>query len=143
MANFFYEYDKQLKPVTEKIIRINYLSNGKIILRNFLTHNTHHGPVMKRTANGDWISVRANNRDVKGLIQSWQRTKANNLAEFTKTMELLANTSNNTVYADDKGNIAYWHGNFMPKRDSKYNWSKPLMAALPQQNGTGCIRFQN
>ena len=41
-------------------------------------------------------------------------------------MELLANTSNNTVYADDKGNIAYWHGNFMPKRDAKYNWSKPV-----------------
>jgi acyl-homoserine-lactone acylase len=125
-GKLFYEYDKQLKPVTEKIIRINYLSNGKIISRNFLTHNTHHGPIMKRTANGDWISVRANNRDVKGLIQSWQRTKANNLNEFTKTMELLANTSNNTVYADDKGNIAYWHGNFMPKRDSKYDWSKSV-----------------
>ena len=41
-------------------------------------------------------------------------------------MELFSNTSNNTVYADDKGNIAYWHGNYMPKRDPKINWSKPV-----------------
>jgi acyl-homoserine lactone acylase PvdQ len=72
------------------------------------------------------ISVKANNRSVKGLIQSWERTKAKGLADFTKTMELLANTSNNTVYADDKGNINYWHGNFMPKRDPSINWSNPV-----------------
>jgi hypothetical protein len=33
-------------------------------------------------------------------------------------MELLANNSNNTVYADAAGNIAYWHGNFIPKRNN-------------------------
>jgi acyl-homoserine lactone acylase PvdQ len=38
-------------------------------------------------------------------------------------MDIKANTSNNTVYAD-KGNIAYWHGNFVPIRDPKLNWSK-------------------
>jgi acyl-homoserine lactone acylase PvdQ len=32
-------------------------------------------------------------------------------------MDLKANASNNTVYADSEGNIAYWHGNFIPKRD--------------------------
>ena len=37
-----------------------------------------------------------------------------------------SNTSDNTVYADDKGNIAYWHGNFIPKRDAAYDWSKPV-----------------
>ncbi len=38
-------------------------------------------------------------------------------------MDLTANASNNTVYADAKGNIAYWHGNFIPKRNPAYNWS--------------------
>jgi acyl-homoserine lactone acylase PvdQ len=38
-------------------------------------------------------------------------------------MDLKANASNNTVYADSEGNIAYWHGNFIPKRE-KLNWSK-------------------
>lgn len=122
---FFYEYDKQLRPVQQKKITVRYLSGGNILSKEIVTYYTHHGPVMAKR-NGQWISVRANNRDIKGLIQSWQRTKATNLAEFTRTMELLANTSNNTVYADDKGNIAYWHGNFMPKRDNLIDWSKPV-----------------
>ncbi len=122
---FYYEYDKQLKPLGQKEISLEYLSNGTLLTKKIITYYTHHGPVMAKR-NGQWISVKANNRDIKGLIQSWQRTKAANLAEYTKTMELLANTSNNTVYADDKGNIAYWHGNFMPKRDPKINWSRPV-----------------
>ncbi len=122
---YVYEYDKTKRPVTEKKITLNYLYNGAYLSKTFTAYYTHHGPVMAKR-NGSWISVRANNRSIKGIIQSWERTKAKNFAEFTKSMELLANTSNNTVYADDKGNIAYWHGNFMPKRDPVYNWSKPV-----------------
>lgn len=120
-----YEYEGNLLPVKEKQISIQYLNNGSLISKTFKTYYTHHGPVMA-AKNGKWVSVRANNRDMKGLIQSWQRTKAKNYDEYKKSQELLANTSNNTVYADDKGNIAYWHGNFMPKRDPKFNWSKPV-----------------
>jgi len=120
-----YEYDAKLKPVTQKQVTIKYLLNGTMLTKTITTYYTHHGPVMAKR-NGNWISVRANNRSVKGIIQSWERTKAKGFDDFTKSMELLANTSNNTVYADDKGNIAYWHGNFMPKRDPKFNWSKPV-----------------
>jgi acyl-homoserine lactone acylase PvdQ len=120
-----YEYDGKSIPVKEKKIRIQYLSDSIIISKTFKTYYTHHGPVMAQR-NGNWISLRANNRDMKGLIQSWLRTKAKNYLEYKKTQAILANTSNNTVYADDQGNIAYWHGNFMPKRDEQYNWSKPV-----------------
>jgi acyl-homoserine lactone acylase PvdQ len=48
-------------------------------------------------------------------MQSWLRTKAKSFADFKKTMDMGANPSNNTVYADAEGNIAYWHGNFLPK----------------------------
>lgn len=120
-----YEYDHEWKPVMQKQISLQYLNKGALATKTITTYYTAHGPVMARR-NGNWISVKANNRDLKGLIQSWQRTKARNYEEYKKTMELLANTSNNTVYADDKGNIAYWHGNFMPRRDPKLNWSKPV-----------------
>lgn len=122
---FFYEYDKKLRPVSQKQITLKYLHDGKLLTKTITTYYTHHGPVMAKR-NGNWISVKANNRSIKGIIQSWQRTKARGYDDFKKSMELLANTSNNTVYADDKGNIAYWHGNFMPKRDPKLNWSKPV-----------------
>ncbi len=133
---FVYEYDAKEKPVTEKLITLSYTVNGKMQSKTITTYYTHHGPVMAKRQ-GKWISVKANNRSIKGIIQSWERTKANGLAEFTKSMELLANTSNNTVYADDKGNIVYWHGNFMPKRDSKLNWSKPVDGSIKSTEWMG------
>jgi len=42
----------------------------------------------------------------------------------------MGNISNNTVYADAEGNIAYWHGNRIPKRDTKYDWSKPVDGSI-------------
>ena len=71
------------------------------------------------------------------MIQSWQRTKTKSFAEYKKVMGLLANTSNNTVYADAEGNIAYWHGNFIPKRDTKYDWSRPVDGTTPATEWKG------
>ena len=126
---FFYEYNKTKKQVTEKKIKLQYIDGNKILSKTITTFFTHHGPIMAKR-NGQWISVKSNNRSMTGLIQSWQRTKAKSFAEYKKVMGLLANTSNNTVYADDEGNIAYWHGNFIPKRDTTYDWSKPVDGSI-------------
>jgi acyl-homoserine-lactone acylase len=41
-------------------------------------------------------------------------------------MDLRANSSNNTVYADRDGNIAYFHGNFVPRRNPQLDWTQPM-----------------
>lgn len=122
---WLYEYDGREKPVLQKLISIKYKTGAGIEIRIFKTLFTQHGPIMAKR-NGQYLSLRHNNRDMKGLMQSWLRTKANNFAAFKKTMDMGANPSNNTVYADGEGNIAYWHGNFLPKRDPAYDWSKPV-----------------
>ncbi len=126
---FVYEYDKIEKPVLEKKIQVNYIDGNNIQSKTITAFYTQHGPVMAKRK-GQWISVKSNNRSMTSLIQSWQRTKAKSFEEYKKVMDLLANTSNNTVYADAEGNIAYWHGNFIPKRDTKYDWSKPVDGSI-------------
>ncbi|HEV8080275.1 MAG TPA: penicillin acylase family protein [Chitinophagaceae bacterium] len=121
----FYKYDNNLKPVTSKQIIISYKKDDKEIQQKFTAYFTHHGPVMAGSK-GNWSSLRENNRSLTGLMQSWLRTKANGFSDFEKTMQMRSNTSDNTVFADDKGNIAYWHGNFIPKRNTKYDWSIPV-----------------
>lgn len=111
----FYEYDKKLIPIIEKEITIKYLENGKLVPKTFKTYFTNNGPIMAKR-DGKWISLKSNNRSMNSLIQSWVRTKSNDFNDYKKAMDLKANTSNNTVYADSKGNIAYWHGNFIRKR---------------------------
>ena len=123
--DFFYEYNGELKPVSEKKILIPHKKDGKILADAINIYYTHHGPVLG-SRNGKWLSLKEQNRSMNGLIQSWQRMKAKNFNEFKNTMQLKANTSTNTMYADDKGNIAYWHGNFIPKRDTTFNWNLPV-----------------
>ncbi|OUL61318.1 acylase [Flavobacterium sp. AJR] len=124
-GNLFYEYDQELIPVIEKKITISYLENGKLIPKKFKTYFTNNGPIMAKR-DGKWISLKSNNRSMNSLVQSWVRTKSKGFEDYKKAMDLKANTSNNTVYADNKGNIGYWHGNFIPIRDKKLNWSKVI-----------------
>lgn len=124
--SWFYEYDGNLKPVIKKVISIKIkTADGDIETKIFNTLFTNHGPIMANR-DGKYLGLRHNNRDTKGFMQSWLRTKTKSFADFKKTMDMGANPSNNTVYADAEGNIAYWHGNFLPKRDAKYDWSKPV-----------------
>jgi acyl-homoserine-lactone acylase len=122
-GKLFYEFKKKLLPVIEKEITIKYTENGKLIPKKFKTYFTNNGPVMAKR-DEKWISLKSNNRSMTSLIQSWVRTKSKSFEEYKKAMDLKANTSNNTVYADNKGNIAYWHGNFIPIRDKNLNWAK-------------------
>lgn len=122
---FIYKYNNQWLPVKEKKIVLNYKAGESIKTKTVIAYLTHHGPIMAKR-NNQIISVKSNNRDIKGLMQSWLRTKAKGLDEYKKVMDLKANTSNNTVFADNKGNIAYWHGNFVPVRDKTLNWSKVM-----------------
>jgi len=121
----FYLYNGEEKPVVHKKIVLNYREEDSMKTKIIDALFTDHGPIMAKR-NGEWISVKSDNRDIKGLEQSWLRTKAKSFADYKKVMDLLANASNNTVYADAEGNIAYWHGNFIPRRDPKYDWSKPV-----------------
>lgn len=135
-GKFFYEFDSKLLPVIEKEITIKYLEKGKLILKKFKTYATNNGPIMAKR-DGKWISLKSNNRSMTSLIQSWVRTKATNFDDYKKAMDLKANTSNNTVYADSKGNIAYWHGNFIPIRDKTLNWSKVIDGSISSTQWKG------
>lgn len=118
----FYKHDNALKPLSIQPIEIAYKTSNGWNKKQFKIYATHHGPVMAKDED-KWITMQSNNRSLNGLIQSWSRTKAKTFAEFKSIMDLRENVSNNTVYADDQGNIAYWHGNFMPKRDIRFDWN--------------------
>lgn len=121
-----YAYNKGYRPVVEKKLVIKYRTDGGVLsAKTFNTFFTHHGPVLAKQ-NGQALSLRADNRIADGLLQCWLRTKATGFSDFKKTLDLRGNISNNTVYADAEGNIAYWHGNRIPVRDKTYDWSKPV-----------------
>jgi acyl-homoserine-lactone acylase len=132
----FYQYNKKEKPVITKAINLAVLKNNRILQQPVTAFYTQHGPLMARRGE-QWITVKSYNRSLTSLIQSWQRTKAKGFADFKTVMELRSNTSNNTVFADKNGHIAYWHGNFVPKRDKNINWGKVVDGTISDTEWKG------
>lgn len=118
-------YDGKRLPVRSKPLIVRYKKDGALIEKKLTGYYTSNGPVMG-SRNGVWISLRERNRSLDALQQSWLRTKSKNYADYRRTMELRSNNSNNTVYADAGGNIAYWHGNFIPLRNKAFDYALPV-----------------
>jgi len=76
------------------------------------------------------------------LMQSYGRTKARSYKEFVKWMALHTNSSNNTVYADADGNIAYFHSNFIPRRDLRFDYTKPVDGSDPATEWHGVLSMK-
>jgi acyl-homoserine-lactone acylase len=139
-GHLYYAFDKSERPVSERTITLRYKDGNSLHTKIVTAYSTHHGPLMAKR-NDKWISVRSYNRSLASLIQSWQRTKSTGFASYKKTMELRSNTSNNTVFADDKGTIAYWHGDFVPRRDTSFDWEKPVDGTTPATEWKGLHRL--
>ena len=135
---FTYRYGAEDRPVTATRITVPYKTATGMAHREFTIYKTHHGPVV-READGKWISVRLMEEPLKALQQSYLRTKAKNYRAFKETMELHTNSSNNTIYADADGSIAYFHANFIPKRDAKFDWTRPVDGSNPATEWHGVL----
>ena len=124
-GRFFYQYDGQRLPLPTDTLSLVYVRDGQRHRRRFTTYRTPHGPVVGKV--GDkWLTVKMMNTPLEALEQSYLRTKAHDYAGFQQVMRLNGNASNNTVFADNQGTIAYWHGNFMPRRPAGYDYAQPV-----------------
>jgi acyl-homoserine-lactone acylase len=124
-GQYFYVYDGEDRPVETREISVRYRTETGMQSREFTVFETHHGPIVRATE-GKWVSVALMNEPLSALMQSYGRTRARNLDEYRENMEMHTNSSNNTVYADSEGNIAYWHSNFVPRRDPGIDWTQPV-----------------
>src|SRR5262249_24859533 len=122
---FFYKYGSEERPITTSTITVPYTSNGALAQKTFTVFRTHHGPIV-REVDGKWVSVRLMQEPLKALQQSYSRTRARSYKAYRDTMQLHTNSSNNTIFADADGDIAYFHSNFIPRRDTKFDWTKPV-----------------
>lgn len=136
--NYFYKYGNEERPVLSSVITVPYKSGDGMAEKKFTVYRTHHGPVV-REMNGKWVTYALMREPVKSLTQSYSRTKARDYKSFRQTMELHTNSSNNTIYADADGNIAYFHGNFIPRRDPGFDWTRPVDGSNPATDWKGLL----
>jgi acyl-homoserine-lactone acylase len=137
---YFYKHGTEERPVTTSSIKIPYKTPAGMAEKTFAVYRTHHGPVIRKIADsGQWVSISLMHKPVEALMQSYSRTKAKNYKEFKQIMDLHANSSNNTIYADADGNIAYFHVNYIPRRDPRFDWTKPVDGSDPATDYKGLL----
>ena len=134
---YCYWYGATCRTMAVRPVTIRYrTSDGHAAARTFVTYRTHRGPIV-RTENGRWVAFAMMDKPVEALQQSFERTKATDLASYLRVAELKANSSNDTIFADDKGEIAYLHPQFVPRRDNRFDYTKPVDGGDPATDWHG------
>ncbi|WP_282122519.1 acylase [Algibacter mikhailovii] len=132
----FYKYGDEWKPVNVSEFSLKYKEGNTLKEKSFPVYHTHHGPIT-HMQDKQWVSTAMMWNPTKALEQSYTRTKQSSYKGFRAMMNLRTNSSNNTVYADAEGNIAYFHGNFIPVRDTVFDYTKPVDGSNPKTDWKG------
>jgi acyl-homoserine lactone acylase PvdQ len=132
----FYQYGDELRPIDSIQVSLSFKNAEGLKAKTFMMYRTHHGPITHANDN-KWVSTALMWSPIKALEQSFTRTKQSNHKEFYEMMDIRTNSSNNTVYADADGTIAYYHGNFIPKRNEKFDYTKPVDGSNPETDWNG------
>ena len=133
----FYRYDGGLRPVQSSSISLKVKRGGGFVTRRFTVYRTHHGPIVRAESDGRWIAVKILVDPVRALEQAYLRTRTTDYASFRSIQDMRTDTSNNTMYADADGNIAYFHGNFIPRRDPRFDYTRPVDGSNPATEWQG------
>ena len=136
--HYTYRHGTADLPVVAKTITVPYRSDSGMAKKTFTVYYTQHGPVVRKEGE-QWVSVSLMQNPINALIQSYSRTKAKDYAAFKKILELHTNSSNNTIFADAEGNIAYFHSNYIPRRDTSFDWNKPVDGSNPATDYHGVL----
>lgn len=135
-GRYVYQYGEEKRPVTTLQTTLKYKDGDQLKEKKIPIYRTHHGPVTHKL--GDhWVATALMWDPVNALAQSYTRTKLGGHWEFREMMNMRTNSSNNTVFADAEGNIAYYHGNFIPRRNPQFDFSKPVDGSDPATDWQG------
>lgn len=144
-GQWFYKFGSEERPVRSRVITILYKTATGMERKSFTAYFTQHGPIVRTQAVGGqtrWVAVRLMQRPIRALEQSYLRTKAHDYKSYYKTMLLYANSSNNTIFADTEGDIAYFQGNYIPRRDTRFDWTKPVDGSDPATEYQGLLTVE-
>jgi len=126
-----YRYGDSYRTAREWTEKIKVKTDSGMEERSYKIRKTHHGPIVGKK-DGKFLAVRASKMEKSILfMQLLAMAKARNLEEFKEALSLQGLVKHNIMYADKEGNLFYIYNGAIPKRDPKYDWSKPVDGSDP------------
>ncbi len=128
---YTYRYGAEERRLAGGSVTLSYRKDdGTMGERKFTTWRSHHGPIVA-IKDGRWIATALMWKPAPALAQSWLRTKATDLKSFLRVAGRRANSSNDTLFADRKGEVAFLMPQFMPRRDDRFDYTRPVDGSDP------------
>lgn len=132
-----YRYGKEYRMATERVAEIKVKTPSGLETRRFNMRKTHHGPVIA-ASEGKLLTLRMAKFESDGWLREWyDMTKAKSLAAMKRAMAPLNMLFGNVMYADRQGNTWYLYNGAVPRRDPKFDWTKPVDGSVPATEWQG------
>lgn len=112
--------------------------DGAVAERTLRFWKTHHGPVVGLDSAGRPLAARlAKLREGGWDDQLDAMIRARSLAEFRKAVSRLDIPYMNLMYADADGHIWYLYNSAVPRRDTAFDWRRPVDGSDPRTEWHG------
>ena len=132
-----YRYGNGYRTATEWTDTIGVKTAKGVEPRSYKFRKTHHGPIVA-LREGHALSIKlAKLEDGGSAYQRYMMGKAKTLAEFKAAVSGGAVPMFNVMYADREGNIFYAYNGAVPRRSTKFDWSKPVDGSNPEAEWQG------
>ena len=132
-----YHYGNGYRLATEHVEEIRVKTANGHETRTFKMRRTHHGPIVA-ARDGKLLAVRMAKFESDGWLREWyEMTRANSLAALKQAITPLNMLFGNVMYADRQGNTWYLYNGAVPKRDPRFDWTKPLDGSDPATEWQG------
>jgi penicillin amidase len=111
------------------------------VRRQFRFRKTHQGPLVA-VREGKPLAIRLAKLNEGGAIdQAYAMGRAKSVADFKEAMRPCKLPMFNAVVADTGGNIFYVYNGAVPKRSTKFDWTKPVDGSNPETEWQGYLSF--
>ena len=132
-----YKYGNEHRLATERVEEIRVKTAAGMETRKFTMRKTHHGPIVA-TRDGKPLALRMAKFEADGWLREWyDMTRAKSLADLKRAMAPLNMLFGNMMYADRQGNTWYLYNGAIPKRDPRFDWTKPVDGSDPATEWQG------
>jgi acyl-homoserine-lactone acylase len=132
-----YRYGNDYRTATEHTEEIRVKTPTGMETRTFRMRRTHHGPIIG-SRDGKPLAIRMAKFESDGWLREWyEMTKSKSLAELKRAMTPLNMLFGNVMYADRQGNTFYLYNGAVPRRNPRFDWSKPVDGSNPETEWQG------
>jgi acyl-homoserine-lactone acylase len=132
-----YRYGNSHRLATERVENIRVKTDRGFEERSIKMIRTHHGPVLGKR-DGKLLTIRMAHFEDDGWLREWyDMTRARTLAQMKRALRPQRMLFGNVMYADSAGNIYYLYNGAVPRRDPRFDWTKPVDGSDPATEWRG------